>query len=218
MSKEVSCIHRTTVRTTADGDNQVCQLCGQETFLPAKNGSQPQILKRGSINGVMTKIHPEIVTLETVPEVIQEPALEDRPTEPKARLAWYKEHKKEMIEDLIALGKEACQEKWGLKRQHISHLKSDDLYKRAVAEGRVQSPVPQGKAKAESKKRTSVVPIRVTKKSQVVEVEVPLPAAKGDREGCLPEFPAFDSTWSMLTQIEWLRTYRELVASVVTRQ
>ena len=212
MSKEVSCIHRTTVRTTVDGDNQVCQLCGQETFLPAHKGSQPQIIKRGYINGVLTKVHPEVVTRVIVPEVIHEPVQEARPTDPKARVTWFKKHKKEMVEDLIALGKEAFLKKWPVKVQHISHLKSDDLYKRAVAEGRVKPPAQQRNPRGKYKERTSAVAAEVTKKSQVVEVEVPLPAAKGDR-GCLPEFPAFDSTWPMLTQIEWLQTYRALAST-----
>ena len=141
---------------------------------------------------------------EVVPKVTKEKIDTAAKEKPQANLQWYRDHKKEMIEDFIVLGKEAFMEKWHVKVQLISHLKSDDLYKRAVAEGRVQAPVPQRKPRAESKKRTSAVPARVTK-------EKDLPAVKRDI-GCLPEFPAFDSTWPMLTQIEWLQTYRALAS------
>jgi len=35
-------------------------------------------------------------------------------------------------------------------------------------------------------------------------------AVKDQQLQLLPAFPEFDASWPMLTQVEWLQTYREL--------
>ena len=116
---------------------------------------------------------------------------------------WYQAHKKEMIEDLTTMGYDAFLEKWKVKRQIVSHLKSDKLYKSRVA-------------KAE-------VPAEMGRKSKHSEVESPKPAPAQTKlnleylgtyevqeDKGMPDFPAFNEGWSDYVKVNWFETYQAL--------
>ncbi len=66
----------------------------------------------------------------------------------KKRREWWKANVVDMAHDLFSLGTKGFLEKWGLKHQQISHIKSTDIYKAlkqkkpAPAAPRADKPIP----------------------------------------------------------------------------
>ena len=101
--------------------------------------------------------------------------------------AWYQSHKKDMIEDLITMDYDAFLEKWKIKRQIVSHLKSDKLYKSRV--GQTELPV---KMERKENKLLSLGTFTCEAASE------------------LPAFPPFNEQWSDYVKTNWFETYQAL--------
>lgn len=83
---------------TDDGERPVCINCGYEPLAkPA-----PGVIK--NVEAVVT--------------------VEKRPNNPEKARVWFHKHLQEVQADLLAIGNKATCEKWGIKHQMVSHIKS----------------------------------------------------------------------------------------------
>ena len=128
---------------------------------------------------------------------------------------WYRSHKKEMIEDLITMGNDAFLEKWKVKRQIVSHLKSDDLYKSRVAQTEV--PAKRGRkpkhSEVESPKSPPEPLEKMPFKLKVISAEnklLSLGTLTVEAASELPAFPEFNEQWSDYVKTNWFETYQAL--------
>ena len=116
---------------------------------------------------------------------------EMRPEETKARVVWYRKHKKAMIDDLISLGKDGFIEKWdkfGVKSRLISHLKTDPYYKKMIKE---HPPSPAADSKPLHKK--------------------PGPKPKGAVSLKGPvSLPEWNESWPIPVKLKWLEVCEKL--------
>lgn len=204
------CKHATTIKSLTHGqDVEECGVCHQQILRSTDKYRRipPAVLRLGRIGNKVVlpdpthklqlgKIDREdlAAVVVTAPEETRERTEKvpqkqlvpsKRPEDPKARAAWYGFHKKEMIDDLIALGKGGFMQKWGefgIKSRMISHLKTEPYYKDQVkkaAPGAPSSP--------------SAVP------------QFP----KGERESAgLPPLPPWNDTWTPEVQTRWLEAYK----------
>lgn len=143
----------------------------------------------------------------TKPELPPVPSETTTKPSAKERALSYRKHKREMIEDLIALGNQAFLEKWKVHGSIISHLKSDPLYKSKQ----------DGKAPADKQpEHDTKLPKNDTgKPSLATKVEksdhlVSLGTFKVEVANELPDFPAFNPKWKKQVQLKWLEIYGEL--------
>ncbi|MBU2685934.1 MAG: hypothetical protein KKF27_22045 [Gammaproteobacteria bacterium] len=96
---------------------------------------------------------------------------------------WYQENEKEMVKDLLQLGKKDFLKKWRVKGQYISHLRSSEEYRAAVARGAV---------------RETAVPASLPVKEKL------------EPTNGLPRFPEFKDEWPAKTQLKWLEIYNNI--------
>jgi hypothetical protein len=163
-----------------------CVNCGKETLM---DGTGPDELCQFCRKPASRKIKevgqdskPVLKTADPCPP----------PKEVTQGSGWYKSHKKEMIEDLITMGYDAFLEKWKVKRQIISHLKSDKLYK---------SKVPAEIPRAEKTNHCHKGP---------PSLEAVVEGLKPKRTKELPEFPEFNEQWTELVKVKWIEAYQAL--------
>ena len=102
-----------------------------------------------------------------------------------------------MIADLLTMDHKAFKEKWKIKRQIISHLKSDPLYKSRIP------------GNTHPKKVVKENPIRRTRGSSP-SIEQVAEALRRSNNGQLPPFPEFNDSWSFMVQEKWLEVYQVL--------
>jgi len=128
---------------------------------------------------------------------------------------WYQAHKKEMIEDLITMGYDAFLEKWKVKRQIVSHLKSDELYKSRVGLGEL--PVKKKKEPKSSKAKSPKSPPEPLEKLpfnlKVISAEnklLSLGTFTVEAASELPAFPSFNDSWPFPVQEKWFEVYLDL--------
>jgi len=131
---------------------------------------------------------------------------------------WYQSHKKEMIEDLITMDIDDFYKKWPIKRQVLSHLKSDKLYKSRVGVGEL--PVKEKKepksSKAKSPKSPKSPPEPLEKlpfKLKVISAEnklLSLGTFTVEAASELPAFPSLNDSWPFIVQEKWLEVYLQL--------
>lgn len=186
------CRHIEHVTTMHGMEVGTCSLCGQ--IVKYEGGNKVTITKLGRIGEamVMPPAGIRLSLMEADRADLDKALASPKPIEPpakpskvkltsKQRLQFYKENKKAMIEDLIALGNEDFLAKWPVSRQTISHLRSDKLYKKLT--GGVEE------ASAPLKER----------------------GAKVVRSGKdLPPLPGWSDTWPAEVQVKWLEIWREL--------
>ena len=128
---------------------------------------------------------------------------------------WYQSHKKEMIEDLITMDYDAFLEKWKVKRQIVSHLKSDELYKSRVGLGEL--PAKKGKEPKSSKAKSPKSPPEplgeLPFKIKVISAEnklLSLGTFTVEAASELPAFPSFNNSWPFPVQEKWFEVYLDL--------
>jgi len=128
---------------------------------------------------------------------------------------WYQAHKKEMIEDLISMGYAAFLEKWKVKRQIVSHLKSDELYKSRVGLGEL--PVKKKKEPKSPKAKSPKSPPEPLEKLpfnlKVISAEnklLSLGTFTVEAASELPAFPSFNDSWPFPVQEKWFEVYLDL--------
>jgi len=139
----IECKHQTKVTELGHGLELLeCTICHQKVQINVdKLAARPIVTKLGRIgdkivipnsNYKLQLLPGDQADLAAAIQGTKAPGKEDA----RARLKRYREHKHQMIDDLITLGKDAFLKKWepmGVKPQIISHLKSDDYYKQKVA-------------------------------------------------------------------------------------
>jgi len=146
-----ACIHNERIESASNNKKHgTCTICGQVRQYNTLDYKEiPKVIKLGRINGVI--VEPRVKDILLLPAEEQAeleaarkegklaPAISatsttdfhEQPTQ--SGLKWYQAHKQEMIEDLITMENAAFKEKWKVKRQIVSHLKGDKLYKSRVA-------------------------------------------------------------------------------------
>lgn len=180
-----------------------CTICHQETRYPIDNlEGPPVVIKLGRRDGkiVMPDGHckiqlgeqdiAELNAASSVEKAAHEeeelPAdIPPRPgkDDPKGRLKWFKENKKQLVDALIRMGAEAFKEKLSLPRQVVSHLKASKEYGQQI-----QKTPPVAKETKATKHRSA------KKKS------------KDDGSGALPPW---NDEWAPEVQLRWLEIYEK---------
>jgi len=109
----------------------------------------------------------------------------------ECRLYWEK-HKEEVLADLKRIGYSQTVKRWKISPGVLTKLRGNKGLK---SRGKVIIP---DKPSPEQPKEANGEPIFLGTHKVVAT-------------NTLPGFPSFNDNWPMLTQIEWLQTYRELV-------
>jgi hypothetical protein len=111
-----------------------------------------------------------------------------------------------MATDLLELGNKGFLAKWpNLKSQAISRIKSSPVYKNLAGS---MADTPAKKHHYPARRKPASKPDAQTQPGNNIKL-LNTPAAESGN-GRLPPFPAFSDAWPVLTQLEWLKTYREL--------
>jgi len=220
-----TCIHHEHIESAGDDvELGTCGICHQvKRRSTIKRHLPPELIKLGRIDGRIVLPGPRDIlrlSLEEADELKaaqKAPALAPAASTPRATLQpasrgkhWYQDHKKEMIEDLISLGNTAFLKKWKVKRQTVSHLKSDKLYLKMVGqEESVASPTKTTKAPTKRGKKRLPKPESHQKPSSIEDVTE---AAKKGNGGQLPRFPDWaPEKWATSEiAVQWLKTYEAL--------
>lgn len=183
----VECKHKEIIQITNGIEIGTCSICGQ--VVEYDNGHST-VTKLGRLNGGVTIPHSEKLRLSAGDKVDLAAARVAQydagpqlgANKPQTKTQWYRAHKEEMIADLLTMSEAGFQEKWQVKRQIISHLKSDPLYK---------------KAKEKTKEEPPLVPQFRPARDPLTFPLVSL-------------FPAFDASWPTEVQVKWLEGFLEL--------
>ena len=155
-----------------------CSLCGEVRQFPFEKGGEVVVLKAGRppANPGRPRGRP--------------PA---NPARPKRDRTWtaiqekhryYESHKGEIMTDLLSLGRQAAQDKWGIPSSTATGLEKRWLTptQRAI----------------------------LTTASFEQRLRAPLPAISAN--GHLPHFPQFSDSWDPAVQLKWLEVYQNLDA------
>ncbi|MDP2735070.1 MAG: hypothetical protein Q8P12_02580 [bacterium] len=128
------------------------------------------------------------------------PDLSDMAMQTKGR--FYLLHRDEILSDLATMGREKMRVKWQISDSGWHGMKSRWRKQGIAIEDELTAPSWYGR-KPEKKggARTGSGP--------KAEPKVPTRPANPGPSG-LPPFPSFDSSWPMLTQIEWIKAYKEM--------
>jgi len=176
-----------------------CTQCGQiRRYDRIEYKKPPSIIKIGRINGVQTMEHPPKESkdmTQNAPEATSIAQNEPEPVKSKRRhrLPRYCEDNKEgIIQDYNALTLKEFYAK-----QRFSSTTWTALKKKWGVRGKWLR-------KAKTLPDTKVT--KVHKGNPLVSLGTYTVEAASE----LPDFPAFDSAWPVLTQIEWLQTYKAL--------
>jgi len=180
MAETVTCLHRSEVKTTSEGEVSTCCLCGQQILINLKG--EEQIIKRGEINGVLTEIHPRVNQSGAAEpkrgEAPPTPAITPTiPPKPKKRMGmekYWESNKGALLADYHSMLSRDFLLKWHLSSETWSHLV--EKWNVVLKRGRNSK-----------------------------GVKVP-----GNMEASLPPLPVFSDSWHEVVQIEWLRIYKEL--------
>jgi hypothetical protein len=135
-----------------------------------------------------------------------------RPKETAARLKWYRQWKKAMIDDLVTMSFEDFIAKWeplGVNSYMIARLRYDKYYKKKMAE-----PAPAAAEKPKRKKMAEPAPAAAEKpkrknpgpktKPKGEPLSVPAPAG-------LPPLPEWDPEWPTPVKLKWLEVYEKIL-------
>jgi len=147
----------------------------------------------------------EIAPCSTLPPV---------PPRPKgkreAQLYWVR-HTEEVLADFARLGSRATKERWNIGSSTLFKLRHGKIESRNDKHIEKRD---RHLSQAEPQKSPSDTKVNHSKQKST---EVPkgnplihLGTYIAQEASELPPFPAFDSSWPMLTQIEWIKTYKEL--------
>lgn len=181
------CQHAENIKATDGIEVGTCGTCGQVTEY---DSGHKTVTKLGRLNSGIVIPQAEKLRLnagdkadlKTARVAQYDAGHQLGENKPQTKTQWYREHKTEMIADLLALDKAAFLKKWPVKYQLVSHLKSDDLYKKAQEKTKEEPPlVPQFR------------PARDPLTSPMVSF-----------------FPPFDSSWVAEVQVKWLEVFLEL--------
>ncbi len=212
-----TCVHQEIIEHAGRGvDQGTCKTCGQvRQYNTVKPHEAPVVVKLGRIHGKVVlprendKVNlssGEAAELKAARAETGVATNEPLPSTWKPResnLKWYRSHKKEMIEDLISLGVPGFLEKWKVKRQIISHLKSDELYKSKVVPA---ERLGEKQAEGPPAVKGSLKPKR--KRPGTAEIDGPGKKAEGNH---LPLFPDWSpEKWTGEIMVQWLKTYEAL--------
>lgn len=148
------CKHRTTVTSLLHGiELEECGICHQHVTKHVDKLTKPTVTKLGRIGDRIVLPSPDYrlqlsfqdqadlaaaQQRAKIPAAAQQNVIEapGRPgkEDPKARRQWFRDNKKEMIDDLLSLGKDAFLKKWKVTPKLISPLKRDKYYKQKAAQ------------------------------------------------------------------------------------
>ncbi len=199
----IECKHREHVKSAGYGvEIGTCSACGQQVqYYLDKLKDMPAVIKLGRIDGRVVLpnhnykllLNPQdkadlmAAALQAAGPPAASPRKKDikgpEKEDPKARRQRYLDNKSEMIRDLIALGNKAFLEKWKISSQQISHLKSDELYKKLAAE-LIPGAAPKSRA----------------------------PRPKQPPGDQLPALPPWSDNWAPEVQVRWLAVYEKLIS------
>ena len=203
-----TCSHKESIGSMVDGiETGECSVCHQaRRYDRRETKAIVEVTKLGRIDGkivipgpkeklfLSSEENDELMDAKKDDKKESNPGpIDPVPNEQSSGIKWYRDHKKEMIEDLLAMGYDAFLEKWKVKRQIVSHLKSDELYKRSV-----------GAEKPRAKKPKS----HNHKGPPSLEAVVGALKEKGINH--LPAFPEFNEQWSDYVKTNWFETYQAL--------
>lgn len=151
----IECIHREHIRSIGHGvEIGTCSKCGQQVQRNVdKLRDHPTVTKLGRIDGRLVlpnhnfklllgpqdKADLADATAAVAKLRVAPPGKEEAQAGPK----WYRDNKRQMIKDLLAMGKDAFLERWKVKPQLISHLKADKLYKKLAQAPGAKAPKPK---------------------------------------------------------------------------
>jgi len=181
--------------------------CGAVRYFP--NDTDKKILKRAE------ELNQKYGKEGTVAEITSDKSSaikSDIPLRPASRYKmkrYYDKNKDAILKDLEHLGlKEMCR-RWGISQSTWCTTQKGKKVGLAVRWGVALPETKQAKretkaSKSESHKSPSDT--KVNKGDRLVSLGI----FRVEVASELPDFPPFDSSWSTLTQIEWLQTYREL--------
>ncbi len=140
----------------------------------------------------------------------------------------YDQHRDEILADRLSLGQRATLDKWGITDGTWVNIKR---YWRSL--GIVVRNLDKGyslslRKRQEAREEAPAEPIEVTPETlhEIIpenEIEEPtmtepeefvVPEPRDPSTTTLPPFPDFDSRWPMLTQIEWIKAYKDMVLAL----
>ena len=147
-----------------------------------------------------TKEH-QVASQSTMPPV---------PPKPEGKgnaVAYWQENKAEILADLARIGYNATMRRWKVSPSVLTKLRGHTgMRSRAKTEPKATKPV----TKPPIPETEPPIP---DKSNELSETSEKAESVKEESETpTLPELPAFDSAWPTLTQVEWLRTYRDLAS------
>lgn len=167
----------------------VCRLCGQERQYDCYNLKPPVIIKEGRVPEDPPATKEETKVSKEFTESTLKPENWDKMALKKKK-KWFDENGQVILNDLAAIGNTETRKKWGIRTSTlIGLLRRWGEYHPARKGG--ERPAPQ-----ETKEPTI---------SRKVQELLPIP---------MPFFPTFDKGWRQEVQIEWLKTYVEIVKAV----
>lgn len=111
----------------------------------------------------------------------------------RGRYRYYKEHKEEIIRDLLSIGRAATRAKWKIPEGGTL----SGLTKRWMTPEQIQS-IPRGRASSQG---------RVSTEGKEVD-------SKTGAMVTPPKFPEFNDTWDSAVQLKWLEIYDTLRTTV----
>jgi len=183
-----------------------CKNCGKQVIL---DGSGPDekcyfcgepALKK-EVTMVQTSTEEVSNKEQPVPREVGLPPIPPKPKERKKLDAYWEENKEAILHDYRTMKLRDFFHRWMSVSTWIKYKKrwgvKGKQRGKPLSEMTPKEKVEMGIAAAAKGKGNHSKP-------EDTKVEKGYPALK------LPEFPAFNSAWPMLTQIEWLKTYREL--------
>jgi len=220
-----TCSHQEKISSMVDGiETGECSICHQVRRYDRREPKAiVEITRLGRIEGKLVIPNPkekyhlsaeetaELLEARKDGKPISKPAT---PTSPESPVGtgreWYQAHKKEMIEDLLTMDIDAFYKKWPIKRQVLSHLKSDILYRKRIAGREATQELKKGEGEPRQKKVKHHSRLKKGRPS-IEDVSDALKKAEVDK---LPPFPEWaPEKWaSSEIAIQWLRTYEALQA------
>ena len=221
--ERANCTHHEKIEEYHEYALGTCMYCGQvRRYDRLDIRVPPRIVEIGRINGVEVngipnRIKESVAVEEKKSDKPEKPAVAREEVVIRDR-KWYQAHKKEMIEDLITMGYDAFMEKWKVKWQIVSHLKSDELYKSRVGLGELsvkkEKDPKSSKAKSPKSPKSPPEPLgELPFKIKVISAEdklISLGTFTVEAASELPAFPSFNDSWPFPVQEKWLEVYLQI--------
>lgn len=203
MSKHqvINCTHHEKIdRTTNIG---TCIHCGQQIQYDFDKPKNTKIIKRGSINGVMTVMHPS--SNESTAGPVEEPLPSQAPVPPRPKkrkklYAYHEENKESIIADYRSMKIIDFFRKW-----HISSVTWLKLKAKWNLTSNTQLHSAQKRLEKPLETPTKEPIGRIPAMGAITGL-----AALIHPLNTLPPFPAFRDEWSEAVQVKWLGVYSNL--------